>query len=90
MAKVGVRELRHNASAYLARVQEGEVIEVTVRGKSVARIVPAVESLWDRLVAEGHIRSPLPDTRLEDIEPAPSQSAVTPSDALQRMREHER
>lgn len=52
MTKIGVRELRQNASAYLARVQEGEVIEVTSRGKTVARIVPVVETLWeDRLTA---------------------------------------
>lgn len=90
MAKIGVRELRQNASVYLARVQEGEVIEVTMRGRTVARIVPAVESWWERLEAEGHIRPPVEGARLEDIEPAPAEPGWSASEELQRMREHER
>ena len=38
---VGVRELRQNLSKYLARVKEGEDLEVTERGEVVARLVPA-------------------------------------------------
>jgi prevent-host-death family protein len=40
MAKVKVTELRQNLPAYLARVQAGEALEVTVRGRVIARIVP--------------------------------------------------
>jgi prevent-host-death family protein len=40
MAKVKVTELRQNLPAYLARVQAGEAVEVTVRGRIIARIVP--------------------------------------------------
>ena len=40
MAKVKVTELRQNLPAYLARVQAGEAVEVTVRGRVIARIVP--------------------------------------------------
>lgn len=90
MTRIGVRELRQNASVYLARVQEGEVIEVTSRGRTVARIVPAVESLWDKMMAEGHIRPPLPGARLEDIEPAPPIPGFNASEILRQMREHER
>jgi len=90
MTRIGVRELRQNASVYLARVQEGEVIEVSVRGKSVARIVPVVENLWDKLMADGRIRPPVTGVRLEDIEPVASESGVLASDELRRMREHER
>jgi prevent-host-death family protein len=54
MARVGIRELRQNASAVLRRVAEGEVIEVTDRGRAVARIVPLGEaSTLEQLVAEG-------------------------------------
>ena len=91
MAKIGVRELRQNASVYLARVQEGEVIEVSVRGKSVARIVPALDHLWERLLSEGRIRPPLPGARLEDIEPVAVSGVVeTPTDVLRSVREAER
>ena len=40
MSKVNVTELRQNLPAYLAEVQEGGEIEVTVHGKVIARIVP--------------------------------------------------
>ena len=38
---VGVRELRQNLSRYLDRVKAGEELEVTERGRLVARLVPA-------------------------------------------------
>ncbi len=37
--KVNVTELRQNLPAYLADVQKGKEIEVTSRGKVIARIV---------------------------------------------------
>jgi len=38
--KVNVTELRQNLPKYLAQVQEGESVQVTVRGRVIARIVP--------------------------------------------------
>jgi prevent-host-death family protein len=38
--KVNITELRQNLPAYVARVREGETLEVTVRGRVIARIVP--------------------------------------------------
>ncbi len=67
------------------------MIEVTSRGRTVARIVPVVESLWGKMMAEGHIRPPLEGAqRLEDIEPAPNESGISASEILRQMREHER
>ena len=40
MPKVNVTELRQNLPAYLAEVQKGGEIEVTVHGRVIARIVP--------------------------------------------------
>ncbi|GAA1741839.1 type II toxin-antitoxin system Phd/YefM family antitoxin [Microcella frigidaquae] len=40
MERIGVRELRQNASTYLDRVKQGESIEVTERGVPVAIIGP--------------------------------------------------
>lgn len=40
MPKVNITELRQNLPAYLARVRDGEAVEVTVRGRVIARIVP--------------------------------------------------
>ncbi|MEX0959209.1 MAG: type II toxin-antitoxin system prevent-host-death family antitoxin [Burkholderiales bacterium] len=39
-ASVNVTQLRQNLPDYLRQVQEGHEVEVTVRGKVIARIVP--------------------------------------------------
>jgi prevent-host-death family protein len=60
MSRVGVRELKNRLSRYLKRVQSGEEITVTERGRSVARIVPAVSSHIKQALApllrEGAVR----------------------------------
>jgi prevent-host-death family protein len=40
MQRMGVRELRQRASELLRQVESGEVIEITVRGRPVARLRP--------------------------------------------------
>jgi prevent-host-death family protein len=70
MKRVGVRELRQSASAVLRRVAAGEVIEVTDRGRPVARIVPMHEaSRLEQLVAEGRASGATGD--LLDVKPIP-------------------
>jgi prevent-host-death family protein len=39
-ASFNVTQLRQNLPDYLRQVQEGQEVEVTVRGKVIARIVP--------------------------------------------------
>ena len=55
---IGVRELRQNASKYLARVAAGEELSVTMRGRLVARLVPvtATDRTRDGLIASGALR----------------------------------
>lgn len=58
MDRIGVRELRQNASKYLDRVKQGECIEVTERGVPVAIIgpVPTVKkSRVQELMDEGRM-----------------------------------
>jgi len=55
MDRIGVRELRQNASRYLARVAGGESIEVTDRGRPVAVLVPVQGDHWQILVARGQV-----------------------------------
>jgi prevent-host-death family protein len=43
MASIGVRELRQRASELLRRVEQGEAIEVTDRGRPVAVLAPPPE-----------------------------------------------
>jgi prevent-host-death family protein len=60
MKQIGIRELNQHASRVIDRVRNGEVIEVTDRGKPVARVVPIAESpgLLGRLVQEGRAAPP--------------------------------
>jgi prevent-host-death family protein len=57
LKRVGVRELRQNLSVYLARVIDGEALEVTDRGHAVAVLAPLVrgESVLSRLKREGRV-----------------------------------
>ena len=38
---IGVREFKNGASRFIERVEAGEVLTVTRRGKAVARVIPA-------------------------------------------------
>jgi prevent-host-death family protein len=56
MTEVGVRELRNNLSRYLDRIQKGEEVVVTDRGRAIARVLPVSgERTIDRLIREGKI-----------------------------------
>ena len=57
--RVGIRELRQNLSVYLRRVQAGEALEVTERGRPVALLVPLAKpsSALERLVASGRAQA---------------------------------
>ena len=90
MQRVGVRELRQNASAVLRRVAAGEIVEVTDRGRAVARIVPMHEaSRLGQLLAEGRASGATGD--LLDVKPI-RQIAGKPvlSKILSDMRADER
>jgi prevent-host-death family protein len=91
MASVGVRELRQRASELLRRVEAGETIEVTDRGRPVALLTPVPEAgPLERLRAAGDVSVPAGD--LDDL-PAPLPLAPgqeAPSMMLERLRRDER
>ena len=59
MTTVGIRELRQRASELLRRVQAGETIEVTDRGRPVAVLAPLPEAEpLERLRAAGEVVRP--------------------------------
>src|SRR5215218_8012878 len=85
MRAIGIRELRQQASRYLRDVERGEVIEVTDRGRPVARLVPirAGDALGE-LATSGRLSAATGD--LLDLGPPlePVQGEVLPSEALAR------
>jgi prevent-host-death family protein len=91
MATIGVRELRQRASELLRRVEQGETIEVTDRGRRVAILAPPPEGgPLDRLRALGDLEPSKGD--LDELpEPLALDSGIeTPSAVLRRLRTHER
>jgi len=90
MTRVGVRELRQRASELLRRVESGETIEITDRGRPVALLAPLPKgSPLERMRAAGEIEPASGD--LDDLPPPlPSQAAEPPSEVLARLRRDER
>ena len=56
MERVGIRELRQEASAILRRVAAGETVEITDRGRPVAVLLKTMPSGLARLEREGLLR----------------------------------
>lgn len=85
---VGVRELKSRLSEYLARVERGETVTVTSRGRRIAQIVPAVgETAIERGLREGWITQQVdrPPAKFEPFEPAPG--TPTSEELLRQDRE---
>lgn len=60
MQRIGIRALRDRLSHWIRRVEAGERVVVTDRGRVVAELVPAARrSRYDDLVAAGLIRPAL-------------------------------
>ena len=90
MASVGIRELRQRASELLRRVEAGETIQITDRGRPVAALIPLpdVDPL-ERLRALGDL---VPARRsLADLpDPLVMADGEPPSAVLGRLRRAER
>lgn len=91
MASTGIRELRQRASELLRRVEAGETIEITDRGRPVAVLAPLPDQRpIDRLRANGDLVPAGSD--LKDLpEPLPlAAGQEAPSSILDRLRRDER
>lgn len=80
MDRVGVRELRRQASAILRRVAAGETFEVTDRGRPVAVLLQAMPAGLARLEREGLLRRGEGD--LLDVAPRPLARGARPPSHL--------
>jgi prevent-host-death family protein len=91
--RIGIRELRQHASAYLDRVEHGATIEVTRRGRAVARLTPVRAATGDRLsvlLDAGVIRPAEESGDVLDIVPGEPAGDLLPSEALRQLRDEER
>lgn len=88
MEQIPVRLLNQDTAGVLARVENGETVEITHRGKPIARIVPVTHGELDDLVAAGRV---IPATIRGPI-PMPTIKAPPGSDAgqlLSQLRDEE-
>ncbi len=94
MRRIGIRELRQNASQYIRLVKAGETIEVTERDVPVALLTPLPKggekkSRRDELIEQGLLLPGQGDwRRLKPVEPEPGMKPA--SQILAEMREDER
>ena len=86
MDEIGIRALKQNASAVVARTAAGEAVTVTDRGRPVARLVPIPSSPLEELLASGEARPP----RRPAVDIAYPPPGVELSADLAAMRDEER
>jgi prevent-host-death family protein len=89
MSEVPVRELNHDTAGVLARVKQGEQVDITERGVVVARLIPAQGHPLAELIGSGR----LAPATLTGPAPRPSGPVRTDQEAgqvLRAMRDDER
>jgi prevent-host-death family protein len=79
--RIGIRELRQHASVYVDLAEKGYTVDITNRGRLVARLVPVRElgSPLERLIAAGIIEPAEESGGVGDIDPYPASSAGPPA-----------
>ena len=87
--KIGIRELRQHASVYVDLAEKGYTVDITNRGRLVARLVPvrAPGSPLERLIAAGIIEPAEESGGVGDIEPYPAPSAGSQAASENQARE---
>jgi len=91
MKTIGVRELRQHASRYLRDVERGETIEITDRGRPMARLVPIArsEAPLEALIAAGRLTKGAHEV-LDSAPLEPVPGVPLPSETLRDARADER
>lgn len=89
MGEIPVRQLNQETAKVLARVKQGEEIEITERGVVVARLLPAQPSPQARLMSSGNLRLP------RTVGPMPHPKGAIRTDhesgeLLEQLRDEER
>lgn len=88
MERVGVRRLRERLGEYVSRAEAGERIEVTDRGRPVARLEPALQPAepLEALIAEGLVKRALTPGGLDGLELPRGPISTAGSDAIDELR----
>jgi len=89
MEQVPIRELNQDTASVLERVEHGESLEITNRGKPIARIVPVLGGEMDDLVAAGWASPPTLPRRFP-VPTGPVDETNAATNALLELRDEER
>jgi prevent-host-death family protein len=88
--RIGIRELRQYASVYVDLAERGYTVDITNRGRLVARLVPVAEpgSPLERLIAAGILEPAEEGGGAAGLDPYPVPPAGQPaaSEILSRIR----
>jgi prevent-host-death family protein len=89
MEQIPIRALNQHTADVLARVEHGETVEITNRGRPIARIVPIAADTIADLVASGVVTPPTV------AGPVPMPTAVAPpgseaGELISALRDEER
>ena len=90
MRRIGIRELRQNASTWLERVQQGESFEITNRGRPVALLVPPPRDLIEEMIATGRMTRARGDFLSLGPPLPPKPGVPLPSEILEEERAEDR
>jgi prevent-host-death family protein len=91
MSSVGIRELKQNASAVVARAKAGEIVTITERGKPVARLTPIGDTRLQELIDAGLASTPTADYRdVKEPTQGSTRDGRTLTEILMEMRDAER
>jgi antitoxin (DNA-binding transcriptional repressor) of toxin-antitoxin stability system len=80
--------LRQHASVYVDLAEQGYTVDITNRGRLVARLVPVKElgSPLERLIAAGIVEAAEEPGGIGDIEPYPASPAGSAAGGQNRIR----
>jgi len=86
--RIGIRELRQHASVYVDLAEQGYTVDITNRGRLVARLIPVRElgSPLERLIAAGIVEAAEEPGGIGDIEPYPASPAGSAEADQSRIR----
>ena len=75
--RIGIRELRQQASVYVDLAEKGYTVDITNRGRLVAQLIPVREpgSPLERLITAGIVEPADEPGGVGDLEPYPSPGA---------------
>jgi prevent-host-death family protein len=87
--QIPIRDLNQDTAGVLARVERGETVEITNRGRPIARLIPVTTDVMADLVASGvvvppTITGPIPMPTVP-AEPGPEAGAL-----VSALRDEER